>query len=659
MQQLKILILLLAIVASSSVYAQPEEWQRLSDSLMKELPRLREDTARVNVMLLIAAYNGRKDPENALKYASDGLALAQKISWQKGIFNAHNRIGNFYAARADYAKAFDHFTAGLVAAEEMQSKSDITGSYMNLGMVFQNQGNNPKALEYYFKTLKGCEEMGDTLHMVGAINNIGNVYYDLKNYNKALDYFSKALTINRRIGNRSWEAFNLNNIGNVYNDLGDHLKSLEYFQDALKLNSALHDTGTMGINMANIGLANHHLKNYSLALSCDAQALELAGRVGNQQLVGTVMGNMGETYIMIATDTSRGSVKPDSLVRAGKKYVLNSAVKNLKSAISTLAAVGDINNILEFNRSLSDAYFAMGNATEALQWYKQAVVLKDSIFNMENNVKITNLETQRELDLKDKQIEIDKLAVAKKRNERGFFVTGIAGLLLITLLTFRSYNSQKKNNKLLSVEKQKSETLLLNILPSEVATELKEKGNADARLFDNVTVLFTDFVNFTEAGERMSPKQLVDELHNCFKAFDNILDKYGIEKIKTVGDAYLAVSGLPLANPDHAANVVTAAREIRDFMLRRKEQLGSGTFDMRIGIHSGSVVAGIVGVRKFAYDIWGDTVNTAARMEQQSDPGKINISQTTYELVQNKFACEYRGEIVAKNKGMLKMYYVQ
>jgi class 3 adenylate cyclase len=217
----------------------------------------------------------------------------------------------------------------------------------------------------------------------------------------------------------------------------------------------------------------------------------------------------------------------------------------------------------------------------------------------------------------------------------------------------------EKQHEELKAEKKKSDDLLNNILPEEVADELKQRGTSSARFFDHVTVLFTDFVNFTKAGERMSPQELVDELNTCFKAFDEIISKYNIEKIKTIGDAYLAVCGLPVADDLHATHATLAALEIKQFMIDRKQKLGDKTFEVRIGIHSGSVVAGIVGVKKFAYDIWGDTVNTAARMEQNSEPGKINISQTTYELVKDKFNCTYRGEITAKNKGELNMYFVE
>lgn len=217
----------------------------------------------------------------------------------------------------------------------------------------------------------------------------------------------------------------------------------------------------------------------------------------------------------------------------------------------------------------------------------------------------------------------------------------------------------EKQHDELKKEKEKSDTLLLNILPEEVAAELKDKGHTAARSFNDVTVLFTDFVDFTKAGERMSAQELVDELHICFKTFDEIISRHKIEKIKTIGDAYLAVSGLPISDPNHAVNMVTAALEIQQFMAERKSMLDVQTFEIRIGIHSGSVVAGIVGIKKFAYDIWGDAVNTAARMEQSSEAGKINISENTYQLVKDGFICTYRGAISAKNKGDLNMYFVE
>lgn len=214
----------------------------------------------------------------------------------------------------------------------------------------------------------------------------------------------------------------------------------------------------------------------------------------------------------------------------------------------------------------------------------------------------------------------------------------------------------------LQSEKEKSDELLLNILPSDIAKELKEKGTAQAQKYGSVTVMFTDFKGFSIIAENMSADDLVSELDFCFKEFDRIIQRYGIEKIKTIGDAYMAVGGLPVVNDSHAVNVVNAALEIRDFMDQHGKKRASESkpvFEVRIGIHTGNVVAGIVGLKKFAYDIWGDTVNLAARMESSSEEGKINISGATYQLVKDYFQCHYRGKILAKNKGEVDMYFVE
>lgn len=262
----------------------------------------------------------------------------------------------------------------------------------------------------------------------------------------------------------------------------------------------------------------------------------------------------------------------------------------------------------------------------------------------------------------DFPIEYD---TSNKKKVIFYYTNCFSGLIFIYLglnLIFE-YALQKANlllesrNTELALEKEKSEKLLLNILPAEIAEELKEKGNTEAKLYENITVLFTDFVHFTQTSEQLSPQQLVQELHDCFTEFDNIIERNGLEKIKTIGDAYLAVCGLPLSNPLHAQNTVIAALEIRQFIEDRSKRVK--TFDVRIGVHSGSVVAGIVGVKKFAYDIWGDTVNTAARMEQSNEAGKINISETTYQLVKNEFGCTYRGKIHAKGKGFIDMHFVE
>lgn len=211
--------------------------------------------------------------------------------------------------------------------------------------------------------------------------------------------------------------------------------------------------------------------------------------------------------------------------------------------------------------------------------------------------------------------------------------------------------------------KKKSDELLRNILPEEIAEELKEFGNSNARSHDLVTIIFTDFENFTERASGMTAIELVAEIDRNFKAFDLICEKHKVEKIKTIGDAYMAASGLPVPKKDAARNAVLAALEMQEFVTKHyaeNKKAGKVAFEMRAGLHSGPVVAGIVGVKKFQYDIWGDTVNTASRMETNSQIGKINISEATYQLLKNdsEFVFENRGKIEVKGKGEMEMYFV-
>jgi ligand-binding sensor domain-containing protein/class 3 adenylate cyclase len=222
-------------------------------------------------------------------------------------------------------------------------------------------------------------------------------------------------------------------------------------------------------------------------------------------------------------------------------------------------------------------------------------------------------------------------------------------------ITIREQNEQVRR------EKEKSDNLLLNILPQKVAEELKETGFTKARYYQDVSVLFTDFKGFTTISSRLSTSALVDLINTYFSEFDAIMERNGIEKIKTIGDAYMAVGGMPESDPQHAYKTVKAAMDIKECIeVRKKEALlkNEPYFDIRIGVHSGPVVAGVVGTHKFQYDVWGDTVNTASRLESSSEAGMVNISGVTYELIKNHGAFTHRGKIAAKGKGEIDMYFV-
>ncbi len=228
------------------------------------------------------------------------------------------------------------------------------------------------------------------------------------------------------------------------------------------------------------------------------------------------------------------------------------------------------------------------------------------------------------------------------------------------ILEQQSFELEQKN-LFLKVEQEKSDNLLQNILPAEIAEQLKNKGSVDAKTYKTVSVLFTDFKGFTQISEKLSPQRIIVELSVFFAKFDEIIGGHFIEKIKTIGDSYMCVGGLPLRNKSNPIDTVLAGLEMQEFVTKLNQDKiakGEEPWNLRLGIHTGKVIAGVIGKKKFAYDIWGDTVNTASRMESAGEVGKVNISGETYQHIAEYFDCEYRGKIVAKNKGEIDMYFV-
>ena len=267
-----------------------------------------------------------------------------------------------------------------------------------------------------------------------------------------------------------------------------------------------------------------------------------------------------------------------------------------------------------------------------------------------------------------------KLIVKSPIYMRWWFITLLAVLFGISVWqtqAWRIRNMQARQEKLegmvaertksLENEKQRSRNLLLNILPRETADELLAKGSAQPQVFKSATVLFADFVGFTRLASDLSPQEVINILNECFSAFDEICDKHRLERIKTIGDAYMCVGGAPRENDTNAVDAVHAAWEIMEWMedwnaRRISENLPE--WNLRIGIHTGELVAGVIGKKKFAYDVWGDTVNTASRLESHSEAGKINLSREMYDQVKGLYTCTYRGEVQVKNIGKVPMYYV-
>lgn len=321
-------------------------------------------------------------------------------------------------------------------------------------------------------------------------------------------------------------------------------------------------------------------------------------------------------------------------------------------------------------------YTQIGDFEKAYNQLWDSFLLKDSLLSLRKIEAIAEMEHKYEAEKKANEIQtlkVDMLDVelknlTYKRNQNKLIVGSLSLLIIAVFLVFSIISIRRHRNNLatknVEIEKARevSDNLLRNILPYEIAQELKEKGTAEARKFDKVSILFSDFKEFTQSSEKLSATELVGKINYCFKGFDEIMEKYNIEKIKTIGDAYMAAGGLPLLSPDSVKNTVLAGIEMQQFITKRKTELdalGEIAFEMRVGIHTGPVVAGIVGVKKFQYDVWGDTVNTASRMESNGVCGKVNISGDTYEFIKNEsiFSFEYRGKIEAKGKGEMEMWF--
>lgn len=673
-------LLLLGIVHLAFCQKQGQE---KIDSLFKELHNSETDTLTVDILIAIADETYLSNPSKTFTYCEKAKILSEKTGYKKGLSNAYGWLAYLYEEQGEIEKALDYYTKSLHIFEELGDKKNIstclnniaaiykdqgkltealethqkslaikialldvegvTTSLNNIGFIYFNQGQIVKALEYYEKSLQFAEGLKNKEDIAIALHNIAGVYKDQKHFEEALDYDKRALKIRQEMDDKSGTASSLNSIGVIYLEEGKYSEALAFLNKALALRTSIKEKQGIAYSAKYLGTLNNKLNKYHEALSLFEKSLINFKEIDNKWGQAATLMEMANSYFML-NDFQKAE---------------ENATQSLKLA-QELGYPIDIRNAAEL---LSKLYEKQETPTKAFQMYKLYTLMRDSIQNETNTKKAVQLQMQYEFDKREAATKIEqakKDAMALEEIEiqkfmRNGFMVGFTVVLLFAGIFFTQRNKIKEGKKL-------SDELLLNILPEEVAEELKQKGKTEAKMFDEVTVMFTDFKNFTQISEKLSPSELVEEIDTCFKAFDNIITKYNIEKIKTIGDSYMCVGGLPSTNQSHAADVVNAAIEIQQFIkthITERIEQGKEPFEIRIGIHTGPVIAGIVGVKKFAYDIWGDTVNIASRMESSGEVRKINISGTTYELVKDQFNCSYRGKIKAKNKGEIDMYFVE
>ena len=506
--------------------------------------------------------------------------------------------------------------------EAGSSKDKLSLNYQ-LGEAYL-RSSSEKSIEYGKQAFNFARDLSNEGMMARSAFLVGKAYVRDRNDRNAKTWFDTALAAAKKAGDSDLIIKSVESRSKIEKDDRDYREAYQIVEEAFKYFSQ---------NGTSISDLEEKYERQRAALLQEKKRLE-------QEI-----SNLTNEREDLVTDKSRLQQRQQELVR--DKAIVEEKITEKEERLATISVAKERADSVARTKELE----VKSLTRERLE---QEAVLKAK----EAELATASLEAEQSRRIAEQ--------AAARQNQLlilATFGTLLALLLLVLFLIARRSRSRLKDkNKIIEMERQRSDELLLNILPKPIAEELKEFGKAKARKYDQVTVLFSDFKNFTSISEKLSPEELVEELDKCFKAFDFILTQYDdIEKIKTIGDAYMCASGL-IGRKGMPYNIIRAALEMQQFLEEQKQEkmrIGKPYFEARIGLHTGSVVAGVVGVNKFAYDIWGDTVNIASRMEANGEEGRVNISNTTYGLVKYQFDCEYRGKVQAKNKGLVDMYYVQ
>lgn len=631
-------LLLLAIPGLSQTY----EIQKLKETIAKQP----DDSLKVNNLILLSNQYLGEDPKEAVQYGMEAQQLAKKLHY-KGEAYAYKAIGLGYYYQSNNRDAAIQFQNSLRLFDSLGFKSGVANILTNLGSTYFNAGEGTKAIDFHLRALKIGEELKDSLRIGTALNGVGTVYNNKDDTrDKALEYFLRALPIFRKINYEAGEGTVSMNIGEIYKKKRLYDSAIVYLDESLEVYRSTIDA-TFPLNL--LGEIYVEQGDFEQGLMYHNRALEIARKLdGKLEITQSLLG-------IASAQNKKG---------------------NYKVSIEFYRQAATIAKEIDAKQQLKDAYAGLARAYAKSGDFKKAYTydtmyssIKDTLYLVDDDKK--NQLLQFNFDLGKKEAEIDLLTKDQALKEATIqrqkivnYAAVITGFLLILVVAgfYNRYRYVRKTNKIIKDERDRSQDLLLNILPEETARELETNGHAKTRFYDNVTVLFTDFKGFSTIAGNLTPIELVAELNDYFMAFDEIMGKYNLEKIKTIGDAYMCAGGIPTVNDTHPLDAVNAALAMQAYMEKRQREkniTGIAGWELRIGIHTGPVVAGVVGKKKYAYDIWGDTVNIASRMESNGEPGKVNISASTYHLISEHYQCLYRGKISAKNIGEVDMYFVE
>ncbi len=636
-------VLLIGLFICSISFAQ----DNLVDSMQQVLSHQSNDTNKINTLIELAKSTVNTLPDQSYVYSSKALQLSDSLQYIRGKALAYKWIG-IYFYKTNNIETLDNWLKSLELFKSLNDKNGIANLSNNIGSLYYNRTDDVKALEYYLQSLKLSEEIDDKNRIATALGNIGNTYLRKSaTQSNAIKYLLRALPMFIKLNRQDEIVITYTNLGEGYLDLKKADSALYYYKLGLKASNNVEELSTVFI-WNNIGKAYAKKGDFNSAIIYQNKSIALAQKLKSQFNVGKSLLGLADTYY------TKGDI--------------NQALDNYKKAEPLLIANRANEELRDTYHGLYKSFEKKGDYSKANKYLNLFTDYKDSIYNTETDRKLSGLQFDFDLSKKETQIKIlnkdnalKDLDLKAQRNTRNAFAVGFLLILVIAFVLYYNYLQKVKTNIILDKQKAQIETLMLNILPEEVSNELKETGKATPRYYESVSVLFTDFKEFTKHADKLTPNELIEELNASFMAFDDIAENNQIEKIKTIGDSYMCAAGIPTTYEGHALNMVRAGLEMQAYILsnnQKREKLGLVAWELRIGIHVGPVVSGVVGKKKYAYDIWGNAVNVASRMESNGEPGRVNISAATYELVKDVYACSYRGKIYAKNVGEIDMYFV-
>ena len=439
-------VLLLPVAVSAQGFGKP-----VLDSLIKVLPTLKDDKSRADALVRISSAYSRIDVRKGIQVGLEAEALARRIDWPKGVANALNSLGLCYTNNVEYAKALACYDTMTTVSEKDGYKQGILLSLMNIAVVYNEQGYYSRAVDWLMRSLKVAEEIHDSVNISLNLANIGSIYSKLEDYEKALEYDLQAYAYYQRSGNKIMEATVTGGLGDVYDGLHQRDKALDYYTQALGLFRQLGDRAGLVVNLANRAITYSENKEYDRSITDFLEAAHLADSLGDSYRLASLLAEFAHTYINAAQAVS-GELP-------GKRaYYLQEARKTLSHALAINEKNGNLDALADNYKYIALLDSVNGNYKEALVAYEKYKDFYDSIFTANNQKAIQKLEDQRQIELRDKQIQINNLDLHNQRNQRWFFIGGLLALFLVgALLFFQSRQRKKANLDLQSLNVQLDE----------------------------------------------------------------------------------------------------------------------------------------------------------------------------------------------------------